>query len=366
MNIETIQTKSGKRYRGTIYVRGKRYRSPMKARKIEVIKWGEEINMGMRPDRVPSFKQAAEERHQKHTQLHCRPATVLKDEIMFKELFPIFGERRLDQLRTQDIEEHLVTLQKKGLSIATMKQRVTLIKAIYNWHIKRGVYVFNPCLAIQIKVKSPSPIHWTEKQARQFLEYTAGRYRTQNQWVHLLYSLALNTGCRWGEIIGLDWGKINLNKRHILIDQVFDEKAGRIERTTKSGKFRFVGINDTLYELLSTYTNNNPKGLVFINQNTKAIDRRNFRARQFNKDMKEAQVPRIRFHALRDSYATIFMSNGGSIYHLKELLGHSDLKMTMKYSHFHPDHATQHANVVNLGGEGKVIQVDFANKKSLG
>ena len=364
MNVETMKNKRGKSYRVTLYVNGKKFRSPSMPTKIQAIKWGEEIKMGKRPDRIPLFKEAALERHEKHTKLNCRLSTIRKDEVLFKELFPVMGDRRLDLLRTQEIEDHLINLKNRNKSMATIKQRVTLIKAIFNWHIKRGVCVFNPCLAIQVKVRTHVPEHWTEEQANQFLMYTAQKYRCHNRWVHLLYSLALNTGCRRGEIVGLDWGKISLNKRQILIDQIYDEPAKKIERTTKSGKFRYVGINDTLYELLVEEMKNDPRGLVFKNLVGNPIDRRNFQARHYKPDVKAAGLPHIKFHSLRDTYATIFMANRGNIYHLKELLGHSDIKMTMKYAHFHPDHATQHANTVNIGREGNVIQVDFT-KKSL-
>ena len=60
---------------------------------------------------------------------------------------------------------------------------------------------------------------------------------------------------------------------------------------------------------------------MFFNQVGAPLDRRNFRARYFAKDMKDSGVPKIRFHDLRHTFATQFMENGGNIYDLQKLLG---------------------------------------------
>lgn len=365
MNVEIIILKNGeKRYRGTCYINRIKKRSKTFKRKIDVIKWKENLESGYLCESVPSFQDACLERHEKHTVMNNKSSSVIKDEQMFRELFPIFGKQKLNEIQTQDIESHLVVLKHKGLSKASLKQRVTLIKAVYNWHIKRGVRVFNPCLAIQIKIPVIPPEHWKEPEAWQFLEYTAKKYQGSSvEWIHVLYTVALNTGCRRGELLALDWSRIDFLRRQILIDRNYEENQGRIVNGTKSGKHRYVGINDVLYETLKSFHKGERTGLLFTNKSKKPLDRRNFQQRYFKKDIKEAGVPDIKFHSLRDTYATIYMANGGSIYHLKELLGHSDIKMTMKYAHFHPDHATQFSNVVNIGRRDNVIECDFQNKK---
>ncbi len=54
--------------------------------------------------------------------------------------------------------------------------------------------------------------------------------------------------------------------------------------------------------------------------------------------LKHAGLPKIKFHDLRHTFATNFVMKGGSILSLKEILGHSDLKMTMRYAHLAPDY----------------------------
>jgi len=201
--------------------------------------------------------------------------------------------------------------------------------------------------------------HWSIEQADHFLAYTEQKYASRNTWAHLLYLLALNTGARWGEIIALDWADIDLIRRQICIRQIFDKTLGTIRASTKSGRFRIVGISEALFEPLAESKFGQISGLVFKNLASKPMDRWNFMRRHFYFDMSEAKVPRIRFHSLRHTYATAFMINGGNIYDLQKLLGHSSLKMTDHYSHFSPGHASQRANVVNLGRRLSVIEGGF-------
>lgn len=259
MSIEILKLKKAKKYRSTVYVNGKRFRSPLFQRIVDARMWEEKTKQGYEPQAIPSF-------------------------------------------------------------------------------------------------------------AKQFLAYSEKKYAHCQAWVDLLYRIALNTGMRWGEIIGLDWSNIDLERRQICICQSFDERSGQMQNSTKSGRIRFVGINEALYWPLLKAKGQKISGLVFQNLVRKPLDRRNFRRRRFLPDMKAAKVPKIRFHDLRHSYATIYMANGGNIYDLQKLLGHSTLAMTDRYAHFSPDHASQRSNVVNLGSSLKVIEGGLADqeKQALG
>lgn len=366
MSVEPIKRKNGVHYRATVYKNGQRFRSPVFKRKVDATIWEEQALNGFKVGSAPTFGSAAKEWIETHCLLNNKPASISKNQIILKELLPILGHKRLNAIQTQHIESHLKNLKVKGLSNASLNQRVQLIKAVYNWHIKRGLNVFNPTLAIpKLRSDDMALRYWTRKQCEQFLAHTEKKYSgTEYAWVHSLYLVALNTGLRWGEILGLDWSAVDLPYKNIRIDQVFDEKIGRLRANTKSGRIRYVGINDTLHEVFSSMKQKS-SDLVFPNQAGKPIDRRTFRPRHFLKDMEESGVPRIPFHGLRHTFATQFMENGGNIFDLQKLLGHSTLSMTDVYAHFSPDHASKRANVVNIGRIGNVVQVDFKKSKAL-
>ena len=64
--------------------------------------------------------------------------------------------------------------------------------------------------------------------------------------------------------------------------------------------------------------------------------------------MMEADVKKIRFHDLRHTFASHYVMNGGNIFELQQILGRSDTKTTMRYSHFSPDHIAHTANIVRF------------------
>ena len=58
-----------------------------------------------------------------------------------------------------------------------------------------------------------------------------------------------------------------------------------------------------------------------------------------------------RFHDLRHTFASHFMMNGGNIYDLQKILGHTSLEMTQRYAHLAPEHLVQAANIVSFGSQ---------------
>lgn len=364
MNVETIKLKNGKKYRATVYVNGRKCRSPLFQRRIDAQLWADKAEQGFAINEIPTFEKACLEWEECHCRLYCKPSTIMRNENILRDLLPPFGNKKLNQIQTKDIERHLRQLKDRGLSSSSLRMRVALVKSVYNWHMKRGVQVFNPTMAIRPLKGDEKPVeHWTREQSETFLAYTAKKYARQKPWAHLLYLVALNTGLRLGELLGLDWQQIDLERRQIIISQTYDLSTNCLRQSTKSGRIRYVGVNEALFEPLQEAKGELLNGLVFKVLQDQPLDRRNFMTRHFYPDMKAAGVTRIKFHSLRHTYATIYMSEGGNIFDLQKLLGHSTLAMTDRYAHFSPSHASQKANVVNLGRRFKVIEGGFGREE---
>lgn len=125
-------------------------------------------------------------------------------------------------------------------------------------------------------------------------------------------SLCLATGARWSEIMNLTSSRIVPHKVTFT--------------NTKGGKNRTVPISPQLYSQLDLSKQN-----IFKGVNNK----------QFERAIKISEI-KLRdnqmTHVLRHTFASHFMMNGGNILVLKEILGHSDISMTMIYAHFSPNH----------------------------
>ncbi len=150
--------------------------------------------------------------------------------------------------------------------------------------------------------------------------------------------LSLHTGLRYGELAKLTWGDLHLD-RAILTVHGF--KA-------KSTKTRHIPLNSTALAVLRSWwdqrTGDNP--LVFPSRDGGPFD--NVRS-SWEEVLKVAEITAFRWHDLRHSFASHLVMKGVDLNTVRELLGHSDYQMTLRYAHLAPEHKA--AAVARLVGE---------------
>ncbi len=139
----------------------------------------------------------------------------------------------------------------------------------------------------------------------------------RNESVWWIAQLCIRTGARWGEAEQLK--RKQLHNYRVTFE------------FTKSKKVRTVPIDADFFDMLMVFTKGkNPEDRIFKDSIT-----------AFNRTIgrSELDFPRGQMtHILRHSFASYFIINGGNILTLQKILGHSDIKMTMRYAHLAPDH----------------------------
>jgi integrase len=108
-------------------------------------------------------------------------------------------------------------------------------------------------------------------------------------------------------------------------------------------------MNDQVFILLERLSMQRTSDFVCLNEKGSSWDV-NHSARWFRIALEKARVRKVRFHDLRHTFASHFMMNNGNIYDLQKILGHSDMKMTMKYAHLSPEHLLAASNIVSFNG----------------
>jgi integrase len=153
---------------------------------------------------------------------------------------------------------------------------------------------------------------------------------SRNPYLAAIVALALNTGMRKGELLGLTWERIDLTADYGLSARLTLYK-------TKSGKPRGIPLNhDAIATLAGLEATPEARvGAVFKRGN--GAEWGQVRT-AFATALRRAGIEHFRFHDLRHTFASHFMMRGGSLYDLKEILGHSDIKMTARYAHLSPHH----------------------------
>ena len=139
--------------------------------------------------------------------------------------------------------------------------------------------------------------------------------------------LSINTGLRQGELFNLNWSKVNLSERSLIL-------SGGI---TKNSSSRFIPLNDEAYQLFQQlYKKSELKdGLVFPSKNNLPF---NNIKRSWSAVLKKANITQFRWHDLRHHFASTLVRAGIDLNTVREFLGHSDIKMTLRYAHLAPEH----------------------------
>jgi integrase len=164
--------------------------------------------------------------------------------------------------------------------------------------------------------------------------------REEGELEFALYATAVYTGMRQGELAGLMWGEVDLEKRLIVVAHSWDGPP-------KNGEDRPVPVVDALLPVLAAWRLRSSGKFVFPNRDGGMFSRS---ARVFQETLHSildrAGFPKVerngrtrryvRFHDLRHSFATHWMMNGGNFFKLQQILGHASPQMTMRYAHFAP------------------------------
>lgn len=250
------------------------------------------------------------------------------------------GGTQLRKLTPGHITGLLADLERNGKSLHTRVRVFAVLHRAFDQAVKWGLMPRNICDAVD-KPKAPRSevTAWNEVEAATFLKEAEGNR------LHALYVLALTTGLRQGEMLGLKWGDIDLKEGSLSVRRTLLERKGKHafgEPKTAKGR-RKVDLPKMAVEALKQHRvkmmaeGHRASQLVFCDTEGNPLRKSNLTRRSFQKLMEDAEVPRIRFHDLRHTAATLLLSQGVHPKVVQERLGHSQISVTLDtYSHVLP------------------------------
>lgn len=241
-------------------------------------------------------------------------------------LSAFFRNRRLREITPQLIEKYRdkrkAYRKNDGtpLKNATINREIEILRKMFNMAIDSGWLEQNPCSSRK------APLWREDNKKERFLlpnEEERLLLACTGQFAYLkpIIICALQTGMRKGEILGLTWDCVNLERGYITLIK------------TKSNKVRKIPINGMLKrEMMSLKKVSN---YVFANPITKEpyYDLKT----SFPALCKKAEVYGLVFHDLRHTAATRMVDSGAPLPVVQEILGHADVKTTMRYAHPVPE-----------------------------
>ncbi len=256
------------------------------------------------------------------------------------------SSRKLDELTSQDLEKVKRVRMAEGISAQTVKHNLNLIRGAIK-HAKRLGFA-TPDLDFPELPSRRSAVRFLSNAEEQRLLAALDPLRVERglapvhqrdsetmrnaQDAYDLVVLLLDTGARYSEIANIEWRRIDLSNRTIALWRPKVQNEGILYMT------------DRVYDVLARRKQSAGQ-YVFQNRSGGP---RGYATQAIRKAFRKAGLMDCRIHTLRHTHASRLVQNGLSVYEVREVLGHTDIKTTMRYAHLEARHVTAKArDVVN-------------------
>lgn len=253
------------------------------------------------------------------------------------------GHVPIQKVQPQMIQEYFKKLRAKGLQPSTIQKHKVVLQQIFNYAITMQMIQYSPIPKMKIRSTSRTSEYetWSIEQIEEFLRHIKG------EPLYIPVLLATKTGMRCGEILGLKWKDVDFDKKTLYVRRAktFDNSLKTPKNDTSKRPIELM--NDLVTELKAHQLSQKKKKLSLGKEYVKSdfictLDdgtpiKTNYVSKTFPRKVKSLKFPKIRFHDLRHSFATIALANDIHPKVVQEILGHSDIKVTLQtYSHVIP------------------------------
>jgi integrase len=277
--------------------------------------------------------------------LECEATSYYNNCLYLKNhIAPGIGGVKLQELSAIKCQEFVKGMHDSGFARNTIDRVCTLVKLALDKAIEYKLIKANNMRKVTLPKKTKKQMSiWTVDQVNQFLNFVKGRR------YYCVYAIALLTGMRQGEILGLRWKDINFEKKVISVRQTLTHYGKDIKDSTKttSGE-RSISISEQLIKILKeqhrkyidfkdSAASLEDMDLVIYNLKDGSTVFPSNLTKSYMNDVKKSGLPHIRFHDLRHTHATMLLQQNIHVKVISERLGHSKIGVTLDvYSHVLP------------------------------
>lgn len=277
---------------------------------------------------------------------------------LLRSAFRQFLDKPIGELSIKTMEKWRHEKMASGTKAATCNRRLAALKAALNWGVKREYLESNPLARLEKLPEHDSDVkvrYLTDEERMRLMsalderekKMRSGR-QSHNRWLaergqalipeldgefadHLkpMILISLYTGMRQGNLFALRWGDID-----------FDTKTLRLRAAaSKTGKNHDLPMNSKVIAALQAWRRQSKKvaadSLVFPSPVSGKM--LNNVKKAWLAVLRDAGIENFRWHDMRHDFASQLVMKGIDLNTVRELMGHSDLKMTLRYAHLAPD-----------------------------
>ncbi len=270
---------------------------------------------------------------------------------------PYIGKTPIEKLSTMDLQKLCRKLmdkgrvkriesekQPKGLGPKTVRNIMQVISSAMDFAVAQKIITENPCKAVALpKVEKQEMQTIPAEQLQAFLT------EAKASGVYEMYYIELSTGLRRGELLGLKWQDIDWNNAVITVRRQVARVNGKITEAPLKTKnsYRRVSISPQAIEVLKAQKAKTNSEYVFPSPTGGPISPDSVN-NMLKRVLARAGIPKVRFHDLRHTFATIALQNGVDIKTVSSILGHFSAGFTLD-TYAHVTTAAQKEAAITIG-----------------
>jgi integrase len=301
-------------------------------------------------NKIPTFAEVAKD-WLEYKKPNVRASTWAVYDGYTRNHFHELDRIRINRITASTIEKYISSRQKQRVHIKTLRTLLMTVGQIMSYAVRHRYISYNPVRDIErpksrgkvkkqmIRVLTPTEIN-DLFQAEESL-----KYRT-------LFMLAIFSGARQGELLGLKWSDVDWTNNQIHVQRTFNHMTWYDTKTETSN--RRIDLGPLMMIALKKWKLACPISeldLIFPNESGNPINKDNMCYRYFNPALKKAGLKNLRFHDLRHTYASLLIEQGENIKYIQTQLGHSNPTMTLNvYAHlmrpYNPESAQRLENSI--------------------
>ena len=252
-----------------------------------------------------------------------------------RRILPLIGEEPADALQAACLIRARDAMS-RTYSAASVRVSLAFLCTVFSWAVKESILPSNPLKGVE-RPTSESGIEFLSRdEVKALLSLAAQRAEAgtcADRLVHACAHLAVYTGLRKGELLGLRWQDLDFDTQRLTV-------ARSYKGSPKSGKTRHLRLPAVCLPVLRSWQlacPRTPEGTVFPVQRGDGPSHKATLGLPRLLTAAGCRVLPHPWHALRHTFASHYIMSGGNLLALQKILGHSDVKMTMIYAHLAPD-----------------------------
>jgi len=240
------------------------------------------------------------------------------------------GDVPLEEISLPLCKRYYIHLAEKGNTSTTTQTYIRALRAFLTWCFNEGYTAENIPARFKLPKAQRKTIDvLTDDELRRLFACFNLRTMTGAR-DYAICALMLDSGLRLNEVVTLQAGNVHLAEGYAIVDGKGNkQRMVPLGLMTKKALIRYLGR-------VPVQSNKPEPKTLFVQKDTLTALKQSTVKQLFRKLKTRAGIPRLRAHLLRHSFATRYLENGGDIYSLQQILGHTSLEMVKKYVHLIP------------------------------